>query len=121
MNVIEISDSSSSDGNATSKLTHFEQILQNYQDQHNHEFRIDDGNDDFESMLSALDNEPVEEVFQEDENKNHFLDMTHWPTVVKNFDDALRIYNDIGLCKKVQFKKMNCQRYDSGIMRSFTI
>lgn len=57
----------------------------------------------------------------EEQNDDYFVDLTTWPTTVGNISDALAKYNDIGLLKKIQFKKMSRRINDEGFMTSFTI
>jgi hypothetical protein len=49
------------------------------------------------------------------------MDLTTWPKTAKNVEDALKIYNDIGLLKKIQFKKFHFRKNEEGLTVAFSI
>ena len=72
-------------------------------------------------MLREINDEELNRGNRKEDKDKYFVDLTTWPKTVKNIDDALSTYNDIGLLKKIQFKKMSCRRDENGLMISFTI
>jgi hypothetical protein len=124
--MIIISDDSSTDDE--NNKTMFENIMKKTlvkQESGKEHFNIDDSDDqeeeeDYVKLLREIADNGQTADSKKDTNSN-FVDLTTWPKAFKNQGEALKNYNDIGLLKKIQFKKMSERRDDWGQLLSFTL
>lgn len=123
--MITISDDSSSDEDH--QKLQFEKIMKRTltkQEVTKDSLQLDESeeeDEDYMKLLREIDDNGQDQDSRKEDRDKHFVDLTTWPKTAKNIEDAFKIYNDIGLLKKIQFKRMNCRREDDGFMISFTI